>query len=375
LHERMKKILYVFTAVLALAYAVEVEVEANREKKMFSLFNVVTFKNLPCKSNDGNRNGTCYTTTECTDKGGKTSGNCASGFGVCCLFTVQSASEEINQNCTYIQNPSFPTAYTETTALTYTIKKCADDVCAVRLDFETFTTQGPAATGEADGGLCVDSLVVSGSSGLTSPVICGMNSGQHVYMDMGVPSTATATLAFTFAGASTTRMWEIKATQIPCSANYRPDSGCLQYHQGLTGRIETFNFANTAVQSHLRNQNYNICIRQEQGYCCVQYSVCTDDNSYTLDADIAMAKTDTNCSDDFLGIDGIGMTCNSAPGRVQHTKLCGAFFNAEDLLAVTAEALCDCTAPYSINVVTDATIDAANTLSRGVCLEYRHVPC
>merc|ERR1712066_396573 len=84
------------------------------------------------------------------------------------------------------------------------------------------TTQGPADTEEISGGVCVDSLVVSGTSGLSSPVICGMNTGQHVYMDMGGASTATATVAFTFAGASTTRMWEIKATQIPCSANYRP---------------------------------------------------------------------------------------------------------------------------------------------------------
>ena len=308
---------------------------------------------------------------------------------------MQSASDEITQNCTYIQNPSFPSAYTETTALTYTVKKCADDVCAVRLDFETFTTQGPAATGEASGGLCVDSLEIKGSSGLSSPIICGMNTGQHgkdfkpqtahdalkhkfifsVYMDMGTASTATATLAFTFAGASTTRMWEIKATQIPCSANYRPESGCLQYHQGLTGRIETFNFANTATQSHLASQNYNICIRQERGYCCVQYSVCSDANSYTLDNDPAMAKVDTNCAADFLGIDGIGQTCNAVPGRVQHTKLCGNIFNVEDTQTVTAMALCDCTAPFSVNVVTDATIDAADTLSRGACLEYRQVLC
>jgi len=368
----MKKILYVFAACLAVASAIETE---NREKKMFSLFNVVTFKNLPCTANDGSRNGTCFTSTECDDKGGKSSGNCASGFGVCCLFTVQSASSDITQNCTYIQNPSFPSAYTETTALTYTVKKCADDVCAVRLDFETFTTLGPAATGEANGGLCVDSLEIKGSSGLSSPIICGMNTGQHVYMDMGTASTATATLAFTFAGASTTRMWEIKATQIPCSANYRPDSGCLQYHQGLTGRIETFNFANTAVQSHLASQNYNICIRQERGYCCVQYSVCSDANSYTLDNDPAMAKVDTNCAMDFLGIDGIGQTCNAVPGRVQHTKLCGNIFNVEDLQTVTAMALCDCTAPFSVNVVTDAAIDAADTLSRGACLEYRQVLC
>jgi len=366
---------------LAVAFAVEAQVE-QRKGKLFSLFNVVTFKNLPCTSESSSRNGTCYTTTECNDKGGKSSGNCASGFGVCCLFTVQTASQEINQNCTYIQNPGFPSAYTETTALTYTIRKCADDVCAVRLDFETFTTQGPADTEEISGGVCVDSLVVSGTSGLSSPVICGMNTGQHVYMDMGGASTATATVAFTFAGASTTRMWEIKATQIPCSANYRPDSGCLQYHQGLTGRIETFNFANSATQSHLASQNYNICIRQEQGYCCVQYTVCSDANSYSLDVltAAAMAKIDTNCDSDFLGIDGIGLTCTAATNRVQHTKICGGIFHAEDALEQSAVALCDCTAPYGINVVTDAMSDtaanAANTaVSRGTCLEYRQLPC
>ena len=34
---------------------------------------------------------------------------------------------------------------------------------------------------------------------------------------------------------------------------FRPTSGCLQYHTGVTGRIETFNF-NTAAGSHLPNQ-------------------------------------------------------------------------------------------------------------------------
>ena len=47
---------------------------------VFSLFSVVTFKNQGCKSNDNDRNGTCFTSTECTDKGGKASGNCASGY-------------------------------------------------------------------------------------------------------------------------------------------------------------------------------------------------------------------------------------------------------------------------------------------------------
>ena len=35
------------------------------------------------------------------------------------------------------------------------------DVCAIRLDFETFAIDGPTATDETDGGKCVDSFVVT----------------------------------------------------------------------------------------------------------------------------------------------------------------------------------------------------------------------
>ena len=100
-------------------------------------------------------------------------------FGVCCLFIVTATSDTIDQNCTYIQNPSFPSVYSSQTALTYTINKCSSDACSVRLDFETFAISGPAVTTEATGGTCTDSFVASGTSGITSPVICGMNAGQH----------------------------------------------------------------------------------------------------------------------------------------------------------------------------------------------------
>ena len=46
---------------------------------VFSLFSVVTFKNKGCRSNNANRNGTCYTQQECSEKGGVSAGGCASG--------------------------------------------------------------------------------------------------------------------------------------------------------------------------------------------------------------------------------------------------------------------------------------------------------
>merc|ERR1719367_1882270 len=235
-----------------------------KDEKAFSLFSVVSFKNAPCQTTDGktgsgvNRNGTCYSATECSDNGGKASGNCASGFGVCCLFVLSSTSKlTVSENNTYIQNPSFPSVYSETSALTYTINKCAASVCSVRLDFETFATAGPTSTAEATGGVCTDSFVVTGTSGLSTPVICGSNAGQHIYMEMGNSgSSDTATLAFTFSGTSTIRTWELKATQIPCGANYKPPDGCLQWHTTLSGRFQTFNFAETTAPMHLQLQNY-----------------------------------------------------------------------------------------------------------------------
>ena len=53
--------------------------------------------------------------------------------------------------------------------------------------------------------------------------------------------------------------------------------------------------------------SYSICIRQEDGYCCVQYTPCADANSFSIDtmgmATMA-AATDTACSLDYVGILG-----------------------------------------------------------------------
>ena len=59
----------------------------SRDKRVMSVFNVVTFPNTACGSSSG-YNGTCYTSSECTSKGGTASGTCASSFGVCCVFSL-----------------------------------------------------------------------------------------------------------------------------------------------------------------------------------------------------------------------------------------------------------------------------------------------
>ena len=53
--------------------------------KVLGLFNLIQFSNSRCNSTDSDKQGVCYTATECRERGGNAKGNCASGFGVCCL--------------------------------------------------------------------------------------------------------------------------------------------------------------------------------------------------------------------------------------------------------------------------------------------------
>ncbi len=77
------------------------------------------------------------------------------------MFVYSASSSTISENCSYIQNPGFPSVYSATSTATYTINKCSSDVCDVRLDFETFNIVGPASTEEPTGGVCTDSFVLS----------------------------------------------------------------------------------------------------------------------------------------------------------------------------------------------------------------------
>ena len=53
------------------------------------------------------------------------------------------------------------------------------------------------------------------------------------------------------------------------------------------------------------HSSYSICIRQEKGYCCIEYYPCTALNSFTMDASgmaTNSAQTDNMCTTDYVGI-------------------------------------------------------------------------
>merc|ERR1712130_493470 len=162
----------------------------SRAGKAFSLFSIVQFPNQQCTaSSSSSTYGTCYTSSECTAKGGSSDGNCAAGFGVCCVVTTSTCSSSIKTNTTYIRNPNYPSSYTpsSTGSCAFTISKISDDVCQLRLDFQTFS--GFATTTPI--GACSDYMTAAGQTGKDPPIICGTNTDYHMYVEFGATSTDT----------------------------------------------------------------------------------------------------------------------------------------------------------------------------------------
>merc|ERR1712165_205550 len=233
-----------------------------RDKKVFSLFTVVTFPNDQCTTkSDTTMKGTCLAESECTSRGGTVDGNCAAGFGVCCSFTLSTCGSTVSQNCTYIQNPSYPTTFTTSGACAYTVAPLSSDICQMRLDFDNFDITETAA------GVCTDSMVVTGPTGRNPMDLCGTLTGMHLYFEQGRSSTST-TIAFTIVTGGT---WKVKVSQIECSSLARAYPDCNQYFTGVSGNVNSYNWPTVQLQS----KSHNICIRKEAGYCGLSL------NSYT----------------------------------------------------------------------------------------------
>jgi hypothetical protein len=311
----------------------------NRDEKHFSLFSVVTFKNEQCTSENtiaGNeaRAGTCYTSTECSDKKGTKSGNCASGFGVCCIFINTDAAgggttaATIKENRTLLRNSEYPTYATATTAqtITYTINKMQSDICQIRLDFKDFLVAGPWTFSEniptATGNVCTrDSMQIYSTdvaSALNSPTgyLCGSLTGEHLYTELSHTATDALTILITTAATGTTgdlitpvlakRSWDIQVSQITCHASYRAPNGCQRYLMTDSGKITSFNYARTSGTTpsitdpkpgntgiELPAQRINTCIRRSKGFCCVEYQLCTTYGGTAI-ADVLMETGATN---------------------------------------------------------------------------------
>jgi hypothetical protein len=333
-----------------------------REKRLFSLFSIVTFPNKQCTATSSTTSsvmyGTCYTASECSAKGGTVDGNCAAGFGVCCTFTVSASGTSVDQNCTYLQNPSYPTTYTTAGTVTYSVSPCQDDICQMRLDFDNFDIT------ETTAGVCTDSLTVTGPTGRNPMDLCGTLTGMHLYVEQGRSSTAT-TIAFTIVTGGT---WKIKVSQIECSSLARAYPDCNQYITGVSGNVNSYNWPTVMLQS----KSHNICIRKEAGYCGLSL------NSYTDTSPDSFIIDDTATTTSING----GLTVQNT-GNLQGwvdipgTKLVSQFSGG--IFCENSAATCGTSGSVSVAnhnyVITHVTQGQDNDEELGFKLTYLQLPC
>jgi len=376
-----------------LLYFVAVGAERWRDDKQFSVFNVIRFPNDVCTS-ASSINGTCYTATECTSLGGASSGACASGFGVCCVFNLACGGSS-SANNTYATVASFSTT-TDTDPCTYTFCKTSDDVCKLRIDYDAMILSDPDTVSSATTATVADGLVVGdcntdslsiGVPGFSpTPIICGYNSGQHMWVPAS-DSCVTITIDIDTASTTTTRSWNIRVTQYECGNLNAPEQNCLQYHTAQIGTIASFNWDTTSTavltnalamnNAHLSNQNYDICIRRIRGYCSVCFSphimstandqgasfgMSANNNPSAPTAQSAMGtlcngKTSMNPDPtnaahlgqgDYLEI----LNFQAAPGTdgaLGANRICGSFFNSA-AAATAHQTLCSFKTPFRVGV-------------------------
>merc|ERR1712123_322174 len=355
------------------------EVESNaRDSKALSVFNVVTFPNTACGASTG-YNGTCYTASECISKGGTASGSCASSFGVCCVFNL-ACGGSTTQNNTYAIISSYSTS-SDADPCAYTVCKQNADVCKLRIDFDTMVLQGPYATttAAADGpklsDCFYDTLTVSNPGGTSPPVICGYNTGQHMFVPAS-DACNTINIDIDTGTTTTTRKWQIKVTQYECGNLMAPDQDCLQYHTAQVGTIASFNWdiSTTTVattQLHLSSQYYSVCIRRTRGQCSVCFTpevIGTADgiaSSYGLGgssiAAIQTGSVGATCTGittqpgpggaaygDYLEIANLQPTIGTSGTTTTGTRICGAVFNA--IANIAQATACSFAIPFKVGV-------------------------
>merc|ERR1712223_38876 len=347
---------------LCLLFVASVATAFPREKKSFGLFSVVTFPNDICTTTmTPAMSGICITAEECTNSGdivATASGNCASGFGVCCARSISTEGGSITQDVVHIQNsnyPSFETALQATAPAPSAATRAFNimggaNICQIRLDFidveVSAGTTGDCATDQISVNTPDRSAVNTGLGNL-----CGVLTDQHVYVDVSTAASAmSATVNVNTGAASGDRKWKIMVQRVECGdADLSAPTGCAQLYTATSGRIKSFNFG--ATRSMLISQLYTICVRPASGMT----GMTLREAGTTADA-FQVGVGPGSCDDDRLMIPNAG-SGPAVAGGVSNL-FCGSVLASAN--GATQAGTVQATG-FKIGVFSDATANAAGT--------------
>jgi len=395
----MRALLLIYFAATAKALSVT-DPSRSQDKKSFSLFNVVQFDNLECQTNiqpEGSVQGICFTSTECTDRGGVSAGNCASGFGVCCFIKIDDCGGTISNNISYIENVGFPAAI-QTANLNCQFNIAAtSNLCQIRLDFTTVDIGQPSAGVANAVGQCTgDSITVTSPAGYPITPLCGTLSGTHMYVETGRNNQLGATVQIqTSAAANINRSWRIRVITLECETAWKAPTDCLQYLTGVSNSFKSYNFGFPMI----RNLQYDVCIRPEKGMCQFEVresSTTTDsfrltsvvgeifvgsaatgaaENAGTMDA-TNLGQAALGCPTQFITVESFNQVSafSTNLGSEGSSRFCGDVLNARDGDTIPGTLVGD--GPrMKVGVFSAGNADPANTDTLGFDLIYTQVPC
>jgi len=265
------------------------------------------------------------------------------------------------------------------------------------------------------------------------PVLCGVMTGEHLYLDIGMAAADTAVLTLALKATTPTvanamRTWSIKTSQIPCWAPYRAPDGCQRYFMQAAGQIVSPNFSASPSgtsrgadqlnpKTDLLSQHIKTCIRREKGMCCTLFQVCTkyqgiDLTEQNAGANVALGTlavvseawsfdftviqkgaplvaggngaieqdaglVDLGCSMDYVEIPDSGPNKNFGAATQVNTRYCGPRFGHVGLViaagAMSHTPIWDCTEPWEVTYHTNKfdALGAYNTAIANVKDIYR----
>ncbi|KAH6923979.1 hypothetical protein HPB50_010115 [Hyalomma asiaticum] len=224
---------------------------------------------------DAGQEGVCMFAKQCLKIGGVSLGRCSDGETICChrpeQDTTVNCGAVVTDNEVVFQGPDYPHQEAVYGQCQVTVH-AGEGVCQLRLDFTEFSLSPPETCGPRAGYCLNDAFSVSaGLDSSSYPVLCGFNSGQHMYVDVSQTRQAILSVRLN-ARLEIERRWTIRIAQVSCWSPLLAPEGCLQYHTKAADVITSFNFARNPTGFHYyANLHYSICIRRQLGFCSILY--------------------------------------------------------------------------------------------------------
>ncbi|XP_050432399.1 uncharacterized protein LOC126840591 [Adelges cooleyi] len=300
-----------FLAFLALAADNDNALLLSGEREA-KAWNMLDGSKRSCMGYNG-KPGVCMGQDQCSDIKGKTVGRCFP-FDSCCSAQFNSCGGYSGASTSYFQNPE---AFQNTCTYKVNVRR---NVCQLRIDFERFSLSQPTRPDNSSAYQCETdqfTLVVNDNTKISVPVLCGENTGQHVYVPIEQKWTTSdlnnnnnrdkshVTLKFQLTARDEDSVdpepsWKLKISQLECQPNsmnwwkikeiarqvwdwddeedkdasrpkYSPaPDGCLQYFTDKTGTFESFNY-NKGMGHYMGDLNYAVCFKRYSDTCGIRF--------------------------------------------------------------------------------------------------------